>query len=74
VCSLSLPQYLSLLVAVEGEEVVQEQEDLSDEEADSAGCRSSEVGGWWVPAREVLAHDRAGWREGLKSLRVSECE
>jgi hypothetical protein len=42
--------------AVEDEEVVQE-EDLSDEEADSAGPVK-----WVVPAREVLAHDRAGWR------------
>jgi hypothetical protein len=55
--------------AVEDEEVVQE-EDLSDEEADSAGPVK-----WVVPAREeVLAHDRAGWRGGLKSLRVDECE
>jgi hypothetical protein len=38
--------------AVADEEVVQE-EDLSDEEADSAG-----------PAWEILAHDRAGWRGG----------
>ena len=54
--------------AVEDEEVVQE-EDLSDEEADSAGPVK-----WVVPAWEVLAHDRAGWRGGLKSLRVNECE
>jgi hypothetical protein len=27
-----------------------------------------------VPAWEVLAQDRAGWRGGLKSLRVNECE
>jgi hypothetical protein len=52
---------------VEDEEVVQE-EDLSDEEADSAGPVK-----WAVPAREVLAQDRAGWRGGLKSLRVNEC-
>jgi hypothetical protein len=43
--------------------------DLSDEEADSAGPVK-----WVVPAWEVLAHDRAGWRGGLKSLRVNECE
>jgi hypothetical protein len=30
--------------------------------------------GMEVPAWEVLAHDRAGWRGGLKSLRVNECE
>jgi hypothetical protein len=52
--------------AVEDEEVVQEEEDLSDdEEADSAGPVK-----WVVPARKVLAHDRTGWRGGLKSLRV----
>jgi hypothetical protein len=50
---------------VEDEEVVQE-EDLSDEEADSAGPVK-----WMVPAWEVLAHDRAGWRGGLKGLRVN---
>jgi hypothetical protein len=38
-------------------------------EADSAGPVK-----WMVPAWEVLAHDRAGWRGGLKSLRVNECE
>ena len=54
--------------AVEDDEVVQE-EDLSDEEADSAGPVE-----WVVPAWEVLAQDRAGWRGGLKSLRVNECE
>jgi hypothetical protein len=53
---------------VEDEEVVQE-EDLSDEEADSAGPVK-----WVVPAWEVLAHDRAGWRGGVKSLRVNGCE
>jgi hypothetical protein len=42
---------------------------VRDEEADSAGPVK-----WVVPAREVLAHDRAGWRGGLKSLRVNECE
>jgi hypothetical protein len=54
--------------AVEDEEVVQE-EDLSGEEAGSAGPAK------WVhvvPAREVLAHDRAGWRGGLESLGVAE--
>jgi hypothetical protein len=55
--------------AVEDEEVVRE-EDLSDEEADSAAGPVK----WVVPAWEVLANDRAGWRGGLKSLRVSECE
>jgi hypothetical protein len=54
--------------AVEDEEVVRE-EDLSDEEADSAGPVK-----WVVPAWEVLANDRVGWRGGLKSLRVNECE
>jgi hypothetical protein len=54
--------------AVEDEEVAQE-EDLSDEEADFAGPVK-----WVVPAWEVPAHDRAGWRGGLKGLRVSECE
>jgi hypothetical protein len=52
--------------AVEDEEVVRE-EDLSDEEAGSAGPVE------WVvvlPAWEVLANDRVGWRGGLKSLRV----
>jgi hypothetical protein len=29
---------------------------------------------WVVPAWEVLANDRVGWRGGLKSLRVNECE
>jgi hypothetical protein len=56
--------------AVEDEEVVRE-EDLSDEETDSAGPVK-----WVVPAWEVLlAHDgpRAGWRGGLKSERVNEC-
>jgi hypothetical protein len=43
--------------AVEDEEVVQEEDRLSDEEADSAGPAK-----WVVPAWEVLAHDRAGWR------------
>jgi hypothetical protein len=52
--------------AVEDEEVVQE-EDLSGEEAGSAGPAK-----WVVPAREVLAHDRAGWRGGLESLGVAE--
>jgi hypothetical protein len=45
------------------------EEDLSDEEADSAGPVK-----WVVPAWEVLANGRAGWRGGLKSLRVNECE
>jgi hypothetical protein len=53
---------------VEDENVVQE-ENLRDEEADSAGPVK-----WAVPAREVLAQDRAGWRGGLKSLRVNGCE
>jgi hypothetical protein len=56
-------------VAVEDDEVVQG-EDLSDEEADSAGPVE-----WVVPAWEALAQDRAGWaRGGLKSLRVNACE
>ena len=44
---------------MEDEEVVQE-EDLSDEEADSAGPVK-----WVVPAWEVLAADRGEWRAGL---------
>ena len=36
--------------------------------------QQAETKPWVVPAREVLAHDRAGWRGGLKSLRVNECE
>jgi hypothetical protein len=44
--------------AVEDEEVVRE-EDLSGEEADSAGPVK-----WVVPAWEVLANDRVGWRGG----------
>jgi hypothetical protein len=51
---------------VEDEEFLLE-EDLSDEEADSAGPVK-----WVVPAWEVC--DRVGWRGGLKSLeRASEC-
>jgi hypothetical protein len=38
---------------------------------DSAGAGPVK---WVVPAWEVLAHDRAGWRGGLKSLRVNGCE
>jgi hypothetical protein len=52
---------------VEDEEVVRVEE-LSDEEADSAGPVK-----WVVPAWEVLANDRAGWRGRLKSFRVNEC-
>jgi hypothetical protein len=44
-------------------------EDLSDEEADSAGPVK-----WVVPAWEVLAADRGGWRAGLKELRVNETD
>jgi hypothetical protein len=56
--------------AAEDEAVVLE-EDLSDEEADSAGPVK-----WVVPAWEVLAlaADRGGWRAGLKGLRVNESE
>jgi hypothetical protein len=54
--------------AVEDEGVVQG-EDLSGEEAGSAGPVK-----WVVPAWEVLARDRAGWRGGLKSLEVNACE
>jgi hypothetical protein len=43
------------------DEAVVLEEDLSDEEADSAGPVK-----WVVPAWEVLAADRGGWREGLK--------
>jgi hypothetical protein len=49
--------------AAEDEAVVLE-EDLSDEEADSAGPVK-----WVVPAWEVLAADRGGWRAGLKRLK-----
>jgi hypothetical protein len=52
--------------AAEDEAVVLE-EDLSDEEADSAGPVK-----WVVPACEVLAADRGGWRAGLKRLKVNE--
>jgi hypothetical protein len=45
------------------------EEDLSDEEADSAGPVT-----WVVPAWEVLAADRGGWRAGLKGLEVNESE
>jgi hypothetical protein len=45
------------------------EEDLSDEEADSAGPVK-----WVVPAWEVLAADRGGWRAGLKGLKVNESE
>jgi hypothetical protein len=47
--------------AVEDEEIVLE-EDLSDEEADSASAGPVQ----WVvlPAWEVLANDRVGWRGG----------
>jgi hypothetical protein len=48
---------------VQDEAVVLE-EDLSDEEADSAGPVK-----WVVPAWEVLAADRRGWRAGLKGLK-----
>jgi hypothetical protein len=51
--------------ATEDEAVVLE-EDLSDEEADSAGPVK-----WVVPAWEVLAADRGGW---LKRLKVNESE
>jgi hypothetical protein len=40
-----------------------------DEEADSAGPVK-----WVVPAWEVLAADRGGWRAGLKELKVNESE
>jgi hypothetical protein len=45
------------------------EEDLSDEEADSAGPVK-----WVVPAWEVLAADSGGWRAGLKALKVNESE
>jgi hypothetical protein len=54
--------------AAEDEAVVLE-EDPSDEEVDSAGPVK-----WVVPAWEVLAADRGGWRVGLKGLRVNESE
>ena len=50
------------------DEAVVLEEDLSDEEADSAGPVK-----WVVPAWEVLAADRGGWRRaGLKRLKVNE--
>jgi hypothetical protein len=54
--------------ATEDEAVVLE-EDLSDEEADSAGPVK-----WVGPPWEVLAADRWGWRAGLKGLRANESE
>ena len=51
------------------DEAVVLEEDLSEEEADSAGPVK-----WVVPAWEVLAADRGGWRAGLKGLRVNESE
>jgi hypothetical protein len=54
--------------AAEDEAVVLE-EDLSDEETDSAGPVK-----WVVPAWEVLAADRGGWRARLEGLRVNESE
>jgi hypothetical protein len=54
--------------AAEDEAVVVE-EDLSDEEADSAGPVK-----WVVPPWEVLAADREVWRAGLKGLGVNESE
>jgi hypothetical protein len=54
--------------AVTDEAVVQE-EDLSGEEADSAGPVKRVVPVW-----EALAHDRAGWRGGSKSLKMNGCE
>jgi hypothetical protein len=53
--------------AAEDEAVVLEDEDLSDEEADSAGPVK-----WVVPPWEALAADRGGWRavvEGTGSER-----
>jgi hypothetical protein len=49
------------------DEAVELEEDLSDEEADSAGPVK-----WVVPAWEVLAADSGGWRAGLKRLKVNE--
>jgi hypothetical protein len=48
------------------------EEDLSDEEADSAEADSAGPVKWVVPAWEVLAADRGGWRAGLKRLKVNE--
>jgi hypothetical protein len=48
------------------DEAVMLEEDLSDEEAGSEGPVK-----WVVPAREVLAADRGGWRGGLKGLKVN---
>jgi hypothetical protein len=49
------------------DEAVVLEEDISDEEADSAGPVK-----WVVPAWEVLAADRGGWRAGLERLKVNE--
>jgi hypothetical protein len=49
------------------DEAVVLEEDLSDKEAGSAGPVK-----WVVPAWEVLAADRGGWRAGLKRLKVNE--
>jgi hypothetical protein len=52
-----------------GDEAVALEEGFRDEEADSAGPVK-----WVVPAWEVLAADRGGWRAGLKRLKVNERE
>jgi hypothetical protein len=57
-----------LLDHAAADEAVVLEEDLSDEEADSAGPVK-----WVVPAWEVLAADR-GWRAGLKRRKVNESE
>jgi hypothetical protein len=54
--------------AAEDEAVVLE-EDLSDEETDSAGPAK-----WVVLPWEVLAADRGGWRAGLKGLKMNGSE
>jgi hypothetical protein len=54
--------------AAEDEAILLE-EDLSDEEADSAGPVKGMVPQW-----EVLGADRGEWRAGLKGLRVNESE
>jgi hypothetical protein len=47
----------------EEDEAVVLEEDLSDEEVDSAGPVK-----WVEPAWEVLVNDRAGWRGGFEEF------
>jgi hypothetical protein len=49
------------------DEAIVLEEDPSDEEASSVGPVK-----WVVPAWEVLAADRGGWRAGSKGLKVND--